>query len=304
MNTLIITRGLPASGKTTYANAWMARGQPNRRVRVNRDDTRKNLYGVYWGLTYEQEQAVTVAQHASIAALLRAGHDVIVDDTNLRLKHARTLAQIAKTAGCLYRVIDFTHVGVDECVRRDDARRKLGERSVGEDVIRNMHVRYLGKGFLPNVDLDEDRAAQGYTYVPDTNQPKAWLVDIDGTLAHSMGRGPFDWHRVGEDDVDESIASLVRMLHVNEYVVLMSGRDEVCRDATKDWLRQHAISIDSLIMRPVNDTRKDSVVKLELFRNQVAPYYNVQAVFDDRDQVVAMWRSIGLPCYQVAPGAF
>jgi hypothetical protein len=28
------------------------------------------------------------------------------------------------------------------------------------------------------------------------------------------------------------------------------------------------------------------------------------AVFDDRDKVVAMWRSMGVPCFQVAPGDF
>jgi hypothetical protein len=57
-------------------------------------------------------------------------------------------------------------------------------------------------------------------------------------------------------------------------------------------------------MRPENDMRKDSVVKSELFWEHVAPNYNVQFVLDDRDQVVDFWRSIGLVCWQVAPGDF
>lgn len=32
--------------------------------------------------------------------------------------------------------------------------------------------------------------------------------------------------------------------------------------------------------------------------------YNVLGIFDDRQQVVDMWRSLGLKCFQVEPGNF
>jgi hypothetical protein len=32
--------------------------------------------------------------------------------------------------------------------------------------------------------------------------------------------------------------------------------------------------------------------------------FDVQFVLDDRDQVVEMWRAMGLTCLQVAPGNF
>jgi hypothetical protein len=57
-------------------------------------------------------------------------------------------------------------------------------------------------------------------------------------------------------------------------------------------------------MRPAADSRKDSIVKAELFWEHVAPHWNVRGVIDDRDQVVAMWRALGLMCAQVAPGDF
>lgn len=41
MNTLTITRGLPGSGKSTWAKAWTA-ADPTCRARVNRDDLRLN----------------------------------------------------------------------------------------------------------------------------------------------------------------------------------------------------------------------------------------------------------------------
>jgi hypothetical protein len=42
-------------------------------------------------------------------------------------------------------------------------------------------------------------------------------------------------------------------------------------------------------MRAEGDDRKDWIVKKE-FYDEISKDYNVLGVFDDRDQVVAMWR--------------
>ena len=85
MATLTITRGLPGSGKTTWAR------QRGGAVRVNRDDLRRMLHGGAIGSGWAEVQ-VNVAQRALIEALLRAGLDVISDDTNLRASVVRELA--------------------------------------------------------------------------------------------------------------------------------------------------------------------------------------------------------------------
>src|SRR6201995_3680924 len=78
MTRLLITRGLPASGKTTFARKL----QP-RVVRVNRDDLRIMLHGRRL-LTESAEDQVTHVQRLTVEALLARRADVIVDDTNLR----------------------------------------------------------------------------------------------------------------------------------------------------------------------------------------------------------------------------
>jgi hypothetical protein len=45
-------------------------------------------------------------------------------------------------------------------------------------------------------------------------------------------------------------------------------------------------------------------VKEEIYRQEILGRYNVWMVLDDRDQVVEMWRNLGLRVLQVAPGAF
>jgi hypothetical protein len=87
--------------------------------------------------------------------------------------------------------------------------------------------------------------------------------------------------------------------------VFLSGRTDACRTATCEWLCEHIpVPFQRLYMRPAGDGRKDSAVKLELFDRYIRDSYDVTCVLDDRDQVVAMWRSLELTCLQVAPGNF
>lgn len=311
MSKLIITRGLPGSGKTTWAKDFCA-WEPGRRVRVNRDDLRAMLYGNDYQGNYEREQLVTKIQHQAIRDMLRAGRIVVVDDTNLVLKFAKQLARIAYEEGVPFEVNDeFLSVPLDECLRRNAARPV--ESRVPNSVIEGMYHRHQlsGRGlqpvvYEPSAELSIER------YVAPAGKPKAILVDIDGTMALMNGRGPFDWWAVGDDIPNQPVVDLVwiyyRSAWADAEVIFMSGRDEVCRKETTDWLAQLGFANHKLYMRPSLPAGvqqpKDSVVKLALFNEHIRHAYDVQFVLDDRDQVVEMWRKLGLTCLQVAPGAF
>lgn len=132
-------------------------------------------------------------------------------------------------------------------------------------------------------------------------KPTAIMVDIDGTLAHMQDRSPYDYSKVMSDTLDDVIADITRKYKT---VVVMSGRPESCREDTENWLRKHAVRFDKLFMRTTGDNRKDSIVKLELYKEHVEPNYNISFILDDRNQVVKMWREQGLKCLQVAEGDF
>lgn len=141
---------------------------------------------------------------------------------------------------------------------------------------------------------------------------KAIIVDVDGTLAlrgdHPGVRDWFDYTRVREDQVNWPVAEIVQReaLH-GLHVVVMSGREDSCREMTLEWLRVAAgVSPLRLCMRSTGDYRPDSVVKWELYDREVRPLkLEVQYVLDDRDSVVRMWREqLGMTCLQVAPGNF
>jgi predicted kinase len=302
LTTLIITRGLPGSGKSTRARTWVAE-DPLHRARINRDDLRAQLHGGQW-LGTDTELQITAARDAAITALLKRGIDVVCDETALPQRVARDLARVARLAGADVDVWDLTDVHPDLCIKRDAAR----PAPVGELVIRDMHRRYLaGRTHpLPWPDDQEAAGAEPVPYAAPAGAPKAVMVDIDGTTALMAGRSPYDESRVHEDRPNSPVIAAVRAMHAAGYaVVFCSGRTEACREATEKWLREHvALPYDALYMRPAGDMRRDSIVKTEIFDRHIRHAYDVVAVFDDRRQVVDAWRALGLTVFQVAPGDF
>lgn len=287
MKELIMTKGLPASGKSTWAKETM-KVFPNVYKRVNKDDLRAMLDDGNW--TPRNEKLILKVRDTLIRQALDNGFSVIVDDTNLAPKHEVALKEIAREKKIRFQIEDFTNVPVQECIRRDLIR----EASVGAKVIRDMYNKYLA---APS-------EVKTIEWNPDL--PNCWIFDIDGTLALKGDRSPYDWKRVGEDKINRPVAYIQILLSdMSEHTMfIFSGRDSVCRPETIKWLRKNRIHFDQLFMRAENDSRKDSIVKQELYEKHIKDKYNVLGIFDDRNQVVEMWRSLGLTCFQVADGNF
>jgi tRNA uridine 5-carbamoylmethylation protein Kti12 len=137
---LIICKGAPASGKTTYAKKW-AEENSKTRVRINRDDIRRML-GLYW--VPSRETLVTRIEHSSVNYALNKGYSVIVDATNFNNSSTwefmvEMMARHDKPITLIYK--DFTDISMEECIKRDKER----EYSVGEEVIRKFYDKYINK---------------------------------------------------------------------------------------------------------------------------------------------------------------
>lgn len=135
-----VTRGLPGSGKTTWAkaqkDAW----------RINRDDLRA-MCNTSWHHGYVPgEQRITTMQYALIKLLLEDGvQHLIVDDMNMDWQHVQALIDTARSVGSLQsplivEVKEFLHVPLELCIERDAKR----PEPVGADVITAMHRKYMG----------------------------------------------------------------------------------------------------------------------------------------------------------------
>lgn len=273
----IITVGVSASGKTTWAREY---AKQHKAIIANRDDMRFSMTGATGWSNYKWDKKIetivtnqqdTLAYNAS-----QMGKDFILADTNLNAERRKEWVDCLTDLGYEVEIKDFP-ITLEEAWKRDAMR----GQGVGRDVIYKQWQQWLE-----------------YTgrkrYVPDENLPKAVIFDIDGTLAHMEGRGPFDWARVGEDKVDEFVKRLF-VFTTDAARVVVSGRDAVCELETTEWLRKNELYWDELLMREAGDSRKDTIIKEEIFWRDIAPKYNVIAVVDDRPCVVRMWHDIGIP---------
>lgn len=284
--TLIMTYGLPASGKTTWAKEEVLRNK-GKIKRINKDDLRSMIDAGEW--SKDNEQMVLQIRDELIVKFLKSGFTVIVDDTNLHPKHKLQLHNLANENNADFEVKDFSEVSVRECIKRDSLR----PNSVGSKVILQMYNQYLKK---KPFTLDQDPAL-----------PKAIICDLDGTLCFLNGRDPYNASTCENDLVNEPIMAIIRKFSEDHNILFTSGREGKYMTETINWLGNH-LDLNKtryyLFMRKEGDMRKDSIIKEEIFETKIRPVFNVVFVLDDRNQVVEMWREKGLTCLQVAEGNF
>lgn len=282
MKSIVLLKGLPASGKTTWAKQQL-KENPGKYKRINKDELRVMFDDGKW--SKHNEKFVLMMRDMLIMNALECSWSVIVDDTNLHPKHEERIRDIAVSLNAKVIVKEF-NIDIDEAVKRDLKR----PNSVGEHVIRGMYDRYIAPKHTPveqNMDL-----------------PKAYIFDIDGTLAIKSDRSPYDWDRVGEDTINPRVRDMCFNLEQSAYhIIICTGRDGICESETKEWLKKHGFTYSEFHIRPEGNTEKDYIIKERMLKDIVKRYY-VLGVFDDRKQVVDMWRKNGIICYDVAGHTF
>lgn len=296
MKTILILRGLPASGKSTFAKE-LVKENPGMYKRLNRDDMREMLDGYHFSKS--NEKFVKRLRDWLILEALRDGKHVIVDDTNLSSKNLNRITQLAeqyrKQTGEQVKVeVKEFVIELEEAIARD-AQRK---RPVGQERIRKLYHQFYGDG---------TRKGRGPFYKEqDKTLPPAIICDLDGTLAIIDHRNPFDASTCEADELNEPVADIVKGYHASGHqIILLSGRTDNYKEQTIRWLAKHEIPYDLLLMRKDGDMRKDSIIKKEIVDTYINGKYYVKFVLDDRNQVVDMWRhEMGFACLQVNYGDF
>ena len=136
---------------------------------------------------------------------------------------------------------------------------------------------------------------------------KAIMFDLDGTLAdttdpdahHKENHDGFRSHARSADAIPEMVEKVRRAKEKGMDVVILTARSAHYRKDTKSWLNEHGIPHDALFMRPIDDGRKDKVVKKDLLDNEVLPNFKVKKAYDDKKKNVKMFRSEGIDAKRV-----
>jgi predicted kinase len=313
--TVYFLKGLPASGKSSYAKELRNKHSGNVK-RLNKDLLREMFDFSEHSNT--SEKLIISARNVLLSALLKeAKYHIIIDDTNLNPVHEQTVRDIvekhneeySKNLQYTIKVVDM-QVSVDECIERDKKR----ENPVGEEVIIQMARQWN------YMQPQKDKREAGVNEY-DPNLPSCVIVDVDGTIAHNDGhRDWYDYNKVINDkpiqtniDIIQSYIDAYRVRNLNLKVFILSGREDCCIRDTEEWISANTQLLElsppsrlttTILMRKTGDTRSDEIVKRELYEEHIKGKYNVEIIWDDRDRVVNMWRNEGLRCHQVANGDF
>ena len=309
--TVWITKGLPGSGKSTWA--WKMKEDLLAKSLfvsiINKDTIREELGITNENWTQEKENIVRTVFRRRVTEAMNARYNVILNNTYMNANTLRKDMEWMKQqwSDRDYVIQDFTSVPIQTCIDRDNNRKTLGQRYVGEQVILKM-ARDAGIPRYPKYPVNE-------------NLPNCIICDLDGTVALFEGkRNPYDASKCNEtDEPNPLVLDLIhtysaskminRFVKANlirpeiDHVFFFSGRVDTYMEPTMRFLREKCqlsmTDFYSLEMRKSDDKRHDEIVKKEMFEENVAGKYNVFAVIDDRPKVVRMWKNLGLPVLNV-----
>lgn len=301
--TVIVPRGLPASGKSTWVLSMIEQDSNGEVVRINNDDLCTMLFGrPFVGKNKHTAELLANLRIALLKQFLtdESITDIFIDNTNLNTRTVRELEKVTLQYGARFIVVDqFLEVPIDVCIERDAAR---GDRSVGPEVLRSMALQ--ANKLQP---WKYSASPEIVPYDNDPSLPPIFLCDIDGTVADKHpDRDIYDASKAHMDfPIEPVVAAIKGLLQNNHEIIFMSGRSDDSREQTQDWINRNIGYGMKLYMREYGDFRPDWIVKHELFQEHIAGKYRVVGVFDDRDQVVHLWRRrLGLHTMQVNDGDF
>ena len=330
---LILTHGLPASGKSTWAEKRV-RESDGAVVRVNRDDLRTEIAGASYhrGAPNQKiEGRVTQEQHKRIKAGLAQDKTVISDDTNLNPRFMRQLATIAHAYNAPVHN-QYFDVPVDECKRRNRNRDRVVPDEILDRMAKDAYTydgtqlkRWnISEGMVTEM-RDPSHPDEQYLAAFNATLPGAAGIkgiegrdgrklgitfDFDGTLCDTraisdlhMGRKK-NFHAFHMSSLDAPTnEDVVRILHETRErgigVIGLTARQSRYAQVTIDWVRKHCIELDALYMRSREDYRPDYTVKSEIIKDIENDGWDICHAVDDNPQVVRRWLELGVNITQV-----
>ena len=297
MGKFILCVGCSSSGKSTFSEELCKNDETF--TELNRDRLRFFYFTNSerdWGKykhSRKNESFITKKEEGVAELAAECGMNIISSNTNLNPKIRKKWKQWAESHG--YTVeYKYFHCDWKTLVKRNAQR----EGGLPEHILWDQYKRYMQQFGV----IGENKVE---VYSENPTLDSTIIVDMDGTMCDMEGiRKPYEWDKVGLDKPRHEIIDMVRALASNTgHVTFMSGRDGVCYLDTYTYIQNEIMTDDmerlgikwELHMRPEGDSRKDDIIKYELYLNHVKGKRNVSAVFDDRLQVIRMWDILDMP---------
>lgn len=295
---LIVTVGISGSGKSTWAADYIKANENV--IRVNRDDIRMMITGSDSRLLPRHLENIVSKMHDEIVkTALDNGSNVILDNTHLQMKYINEIIiKYAHRAKISFRIFNEPqHVAKNRVMKRDN------KKYIEE-------FEYIERQYRQFSNLVKNNKLGGmfkYEYKPDVVSPIDCIIcDLDGTLSlYDEHKSPYN-RDFENDTVNQVVLNIIQHYYyeLDHKIFFFSGRNAKFRDQTMIFLTKY-LDPDSfeLIMREEKDSRRDSIVKQEMFMEHIHNRYNPVMAIDDRLQVIEeVWNKLGVFVLNVNQG--
>lgn len=305
---VILTAGIPASRKSSWAKEFVAK-DPANWMRINNDDMRIMSNGCI--NNKKHDEVIRQTRLAMITAAAAKKLNLVIDNVNLNKTAWSDTVEAVRLANVDAKVYEKIFFVPLEQALEDNAKR-TGPARLDDKVIKQWWKLSGGANLSKRTPKEEIiKVNKGLLAKPlkwNDALPSAIMCDLDGTLAlFEHHRGPYDATNCHLDLPNKAVADLVNLAYKSgSHIIFCSGREDKHETPTRQFLAQHLPDLKNftLHMRKSGDSRNDAIIKTEMFNNNIRDKYKVHYVLDDRSRVVDAWRNIGLTCFQVAPGNF
>jgi phosphoglycolate phosphatase-like HAD superfamily hydrolase len=142
----------------------------------------------------------------------------------------------------------------------------------------------------------------------------AVVFDMDGVLSDAAGRQHLlerprrDWEAffeaVGEDELIGEVARLLEVLDPRLRVVLLTARPIRVQRQTLEWLAEHGLRWDLLVMRDWGDYGAAREFKRDAVHDLRAHGFELRLAFEDDRRNVDMFHREGVPCVYIHSGYY
>lgn len=296
---IILTRGIPGSGKSTWAKNWVNK-DPEHRIRFNWDDIR-NMMGPYWVINRENTGVMKSLRKTFLEKMMYEGWDIVIDNMNLNPKEYTYYSDLVNSHNKNFTtqyVLEFKDffIPVEECISKD----ALRQNPIGEKTIKEIWKKY--RHFIQTTNVEK--------YVnnlikPDPDKPYCVVIDMDSTMCFNTNKRPWYGKDAAEEMINDvenfGVCETVWALMQEYPIIVATGRDTSQEEVTIKWLLQHRIYPVKYYFRTEGDYRKGTEVKKEQIE-KILKDYNILVIFEDSEPIVQMYRDMGLTVLQPNKG--
>ena len=260
MAKLIMLKGLPASGKTTWAMKQLEQGNF---FRISLKDIEQTM--TEKNSKKKISNALRIRNDLLENILKNKLGNVILDDYNLSLISQRAIEKMCSKHGYDFEVKSFLDVPINECIKRDLKRKN----SVGSKRIQKLYNQYLALDFQRNLESD-------------WSKKRCLIINLD-TLP-----------RLEPSYFITMLIDAINATYGDFYVdmIILSNEHQKRRQELVNWLEKHLIDINHIIMKDDNDYSSSSDFKKAKMK-EIEEKYAVLGIIETDEVMCNFWESLG-----------